>query len=203
MCRGIACNIITVIYYSAPVSSAIKVGRTYTQEQQQLLRQQTCLGQLLMSPKQHVYAVTCSRSTDRCGHVPQQTHQHFFKQPSHDSSGVGAIRLYYSGTVNRAGCSCCLQVVRTRNSASIYRPTCIANLANAALWVAYGVVSVACHRASDSTNAAAAVLAWCAAMQRLHTSSMAMTPAAVWLDRRMHQSHLHCSSKCVMLEVWQ
>lgn len=34
---------------------------------------------------------------------------------------------------------CCVQVVRTRNSASIYRPTCIANLANAALWVAYGV----------------------------------------------------------------
>jgi solute carrier family 50 protein (sugar transporter) len=32
-----------------------------------------------------------------------------------------------------------VQVVRTRNSASIYRPTCIANLANAALWVAYGV----------------------------------------------------------------
>lgn len=32
-----------------------------------------------------------------------------------------------------------MQVVRTRNSASIYRPTCIANLANAALWVAYGV----------------------------------------------------------------
>jgi hypothetical protein len=36
-----------------------------------------------------------------------------------------------------------LQVVRTRTSASIYRPTCIANLANAALWVAYGVVSCA------------------------------------------------------------
>lgn len=36
-----------------------------------------------------------------------------------------------------------LQVVRTRNSASIYRPTCIANLINAALWVAYGVVSAA------------------------------------------------------------
>jgi hypothetical protein len=32
--------------------------------------------------------------------------------------------------------------VRTRNSASIYRPTCIANLVNAALWVAYGIVSL-------------------------------------------------------------
>lgn len=37
---------------------------------------------------------------------------------------------------------CHLQVVRSRNSASIYRPTCIANLVNAALWVAYGIVSV-------------------------------------------------------------
>lgn len=35
-----------------------------------------------------------------------------------------------------------MQVVRSRNSASIYRPTCVANLVNAALWVAYGIVSM-------------------------------------------------------------
>lgn len=34
------------------------------------------------------------------------------------------------------------QVIRTRSSASIYRPTCLANLVNATLWVAYGIVSM-------------------------------------------------------------
>jgi hypothetical protein len=45
-----------------------------------------------------------------------------------------------SSWMTSEGCVC-LQVVRTRNSASIYRPTCIANLVNAALWVTYGSVS--------------------------------------------------------------
>lgn len=37
---------------------------------------------------------------------------------------------------------CNAQVVRTRNSASIYPPLTIMNLVNALLWTAYGFVSV-------------------------------------------------------------
>lgn len=58
-----------------------------------------------------------------------------------------------------------LQVVRTCNSASIYRPTCFANLANASLWVAYGLVSLT--RPCRAWHAlTAALLGWpCTALQ--------------------------------------
>eukprot|EP00775_Hariotina_reticulata_P011424 gene11424-11570_t len=41
---------------------------------------------------------------------------------------------YYAAPLSSA-----VQVVRSRSSSSIYLPTCIANLVNAALWVAYGI----------------------------------------------------------------
>jgi len=43
---------------------------------------------------------------------------------------------YYAAPLSTA-----LQVVRNRSSSSIFLPTCIANLVNAALWVMYGIVS--------------------------------------------------------------
>lgn len=42
--------------------------------------------------------------------------------------------LYYGAPLSTAR-----DVVRTRNSASLYRPTCVMNLLNGALWVAYGI----------------------------------------------------------------
>jgi uncharacterized protein with PQ loop repeat len=51
-----------------------------------------------------------------------------------------AITIAYYG----APLSSALVVVRSKDSSSIYLPTCIANLVNASLWVAYGIVSGQC-----------------------------------------------------------
>lgn len=42
---------------------------------------------------------------------------------------------YYASPLSTA-----LQVVRTRNSATIYLPTIICNFVNASLWLGYGLV---------------------------------------------------------------
>lgn len=101
------------------------------------------------------------------------------------------------------GCGvCCVQVVHTRNSASMYRPTCIANLVNAALWVAYGVVGGAeCKQIHNEPARLVALI--CCSQAQSPAVCAAQSPPQIQcranLLRARHPSELSSASFLMML----
>lgn len=101
------------------------------------------LGACLYTSNRHQLAALLAATTRWPPHAACNFHQLSvtFKQCCTVCTFVACWQRPWQTPTGFSAASRDMQVVRLRNSASIYRPTCIANLVNAALWVAYGVVS--------------------------------------------------------------